>query len=111
MHKLIACVSVKSGIVVPLAAVLISVPLGASADTVVSLLNNGGFETAFTSGQTIANAVGKWATGDPAAQVAAQNGITPFDSYMLRFTMVGNQNNFSDDVYQVVDLNAYASAI
>jgi hypothetical protein len=100
----------KLVLVLPVAAVILSLPLQASGG-VVSLLNNGGFEANFTYGQTIANAVGKWATGDPAAQVGAENGVTPFDSYMLKFTMVGDQNNFSDDVYQVIDLNAYASQI
>ena len=86
---------------------------GLAAASTVSVVQNGGFETAFcspliTSGFTAAM-VGTWAVGDPACRSGPINGITPLDgSYMLDFSPTGG---ISADVYQIVDVSAYAAEI
>jgi hypothetical protein len=95
-----------------LAAAAIVVSMGASASYTVSVLHNGDFETAFCS-STIsfptAAMYGKWSVGDPSCRTGTVNGIAPLGgSYMFDFA---NTTGTSADVYQVVDLTAYATEI
>jgi hypothetical protein len=88
--------------------------------TTVSLLNNGGFESVFRSGNFCASLdvtygqadYGKWAVGDAACSVTGPAfTITPLaGTRMLDFGSVPTGNT-SSDVYQIVDLTAYAAEI
>lgn len=85
---------------------------GTADATTVSLLKNGDFETAASSALTLSwnsSVYGKWAVGDPMATTGAVNGITPLGgSLMMDFSPTGG---VSADVYQIVDLTAYAAQI
>jgi hypothetical protein len=79
------------------------------------VLNDGGFEdpagilpSALRLSWTAAD-YGKWAIGDPMAAVGVTNGISPrTGSKMMVFSPTGG---VSSDVYQIVDVTAYASQI
>jgi hypothetical protein len=96
---------------VGLAAAALGLPPAATAST-VSLLNNGDFETAVSTALTLSwnsSVYGKWAVGDPMTTTGAVNGITPVGgSLMMDFSPTGG---ISADVYQIVDLTAYAAQI
>ena len=99
--------------------IAMAVPTLALAST-VSVLNNGGFESSFRNGTFCASLdvtygpadYGKWAVGDAACSVTGPAfSITPRGgSRMLDFGSVPTGNT-SSDVYQIVDLTAYATQI
>ena len=81
-----------------------------------SLLNSGGFEDASyilpsaTRLNWDSSVYGKWAVGDPMTALGPTSGISPLDgSKMMSFVAVAGQS--SADVYQIVDVSAYASEI
>lgn len=79
----------------------------------VSVLNNGSFESTVlpTAIRTSWNSsvYGQWAVGDPMARVGVTNGITPLDgTWMMDFAPTSGT---SADVYQIVDLTAFAADI
>jgi hypothetical protein len=87
-------------------------PQIASASS-ISLLNNGDFEGAVLPSAArsswTASVYGQWAVGDPMAVVGTASGITPLGgSKMMDFS---NTGGVSADVYQIVDLTAFASEI
>ena len=94
-----------------LAAAALGLPLSATATT-ISVLNNGDFETPFaftTASAPDAVPYGEWAVGDGASTSVAAHGITPLSgSLMFHF---GAAAGTSDDVYQVIDVSAYAAEI
>ena len=100
--------------IVALTAVgLLAGPMQVSAWT-VSVLNNGDFETPFSSplATTFTSAMyGKWAVGDAAQTTASANGIAPLGGSLMMDFLPVPVGNISSDVYQVVDLTAYATQI
>jgi len=98
-------------------AAAVAAPASAS---LVSVLNNGGFESTFRNGTFCASLdvtygpadYGKWAVGDAACSVTGPAfSITPRGGLrMLDFGSVPTGNT-SSDVYQIVDLTAYAAEI
>jgi hypothetical protein len=100
-----------------IATVVAAAPAAAST---VSLLNNGGFESKFRNGTFCASLdvtygpadYGKWAVGDAACSVTGPAfSITPLGgARMLDFGSIP-EGNTSSDVYQIVDLTAYATEI
>jgi len=109
----------RSGCLLALGIAATAVVAPASAST-VSMLNNGGFESKFRSGTFCASLdvtygpadYGKWAVGDAACSVTGPAfSITPRGGLrMLDFGAVPDGNT-SSDVYQIVDLTAYAAEI
>src|SRR5438128_450984 len=101
-------------------AIAAGVMTAPASATTVSLLNNGGFESAFRNGTFCASFdvtfgpadYGKWAVGDAACSVTGPAfTITPLSSSrMLDFGAVPTGNT-SSDAYQIVDLTAYAAQI
>ena len=105
--------ALRRAVMVGIAAAGFALP--ASASTVTGLLNDGGFEDpAFILPSALrlswtSSVYGKWAVGDPMAAVGAVNGINPFaGSRMMDFSTTGGA---SADVYQIVNLTAYATEI
>lgn len=92
---------------------LLAGPVEVSAWT-VSVLNNGDFETAFNTplATSFTSAMyGKWAVGDAARTTVSANGITPLSGSLMMDFLPVPTGNISSDVYQVVDLTAYAAQI
>lgn len=80
--------------------------------TPIELLNDNSFEISTSQGGQTSwgtSAYGSWAVGDLFSTVGSSNGITPLDgSRMLQF---GEGGGGSNDLYQLVDVSAYASQI
>ena len=106
--------TVRGVVVAGIGTLCLTLPMAASAST-VSVLQDGGFEdpslilpSALRLSWTSA-VYGKWAVGDPMAAVGATSGITPLaGTSMMYFSPTGGS---SSDVYQIVDVSAYAAQI
>ncbi len=107
-------IAIRGVAVAGVTSLSLMLPMAASATT-VSILQDGGFEdpslilpSALRLSWTSA-VYGKWAVGDPMAAVGAVNGITPLaGTAMMLFSATSGS---SSDVYQIVDVSAYAAQI
>lgn len=99
-----------------LATLAVVAGAGAAGATTVSLLANASFEGAFRNGTFCSplnfdTTTGNWAYGDAACSVGATGSIAPLDGQRMLDFLPPPVSDFSADVYQIVDLTAYADAI
>ena len=92
----------------------LTVGLTGQAEASPVSLTNPGFETPEPTSNGRPNSTGDW-SGDGSAIVAADNGIVPHSgNAMLRFDATSRNGagvGFGSDVYQLVDVSAYQSAM